>query len=151
MEDVDINEYYSDIDDLKYIVRYSGYSDDEKRKIIAAGDYFKTIGEEVLCQVGEFYKTNGRYPNEDEIESFQEQAVNEEVKSGVYDIKLEVGKKPNEKDFTILFDKSCNNETIKEGNVVILSPLYEYPGRYCVHNNIDDIVNNLGKIRDGDS
>lgn len=136
LKDVDINEYYDYVDD------------DEMRKIFAAKNYVETIGEEVLCQVGEFYKTNGRYPNEDEIESFQKQAVNEDVKSGIYDIKLEVGKKPNEKDFTILFDKNCSNKTMKDGNVAVLSPLYGDSGRYCVYNDIDDIVNNLGKTRE---
>ena len=123
-----------DIDD-----EYSYVESEERRKLFAAEDYMQQIGEEILCQVGEFYKEEGRYPNEIEVESFSSNATNDDVRAGVYNIKLEVGVEPNNKDFTILFDRNCTNKTTKDGNVVVLSPLYGDSGRYCVYQTIDEI------------
>ena len=136
LKDVDIDDYYSYVDDA------------ERRKLFAAENYVEQIGEEILCQVGEFYKKNGRYPNENEAEKFSSKAVSDDVRAGIYNIKLEVGAEPNNKDFTILFDKNCSNKTTREGNVVVLSPLYGGDGRYCVYNDIDTIIDNLGKTKE---
>ena len=114
--------------------------DSERRELFAAEDYVRTIGEEILCQVGKFYKSNNRYPNESEIKSFSSKAANNDLKNGIYDIKLEVGAEPNDKDFTVLFDRNCTNKTAEDGNVVVLSPLYGDSGRYCVYNKIDEII-----------
>jgi len=95
-----------------------------------------------------FYKKNGRYPNENEVKNFSSEAVSDDVRAGVYDIKLEVGEEPNERDFTILFDRNCSNKTSEPGNIVILSPPYGKNGRFCVDNNINVIVNNIGKTKE---
>lgn len=135
LKDVDIDEHYD-------------YVDAERREKFAAETYLETIGEEIFCQVGEFYQENGRYPNEDEVRNFSAQAMSDDVRAGVYDIKLETGEEPNQKDFTILFDKNCSNQRTEMGNVAILSPSYNGEGRYCVSNDIDNIVENLGKTRE---
>ena len=123
-----------DIDD-----KYSYVDDEERRKLFAAESYVQQIGEEIICQVGEFYRKEGRYPNETEIEDFSSSAVNDDVRAGIYNVKLEVGAEPNNKDFTVLFDRNCTNKTDKDGNVVVLSPLYGGDGRYCVYQTIDEI------------
>lgn len=123
-----------DIDD-----EYSYVDDKERRKLFAAEQYVRQIGEEIICQVGEFYRKEGRYPNETEIENFSSSAINDDVRAGIYNVKLEVGAEPNNKDFTVLFDRNCTNKTVKDGNVVVLSPLYGDGGRYCVYQTIDEI------------
>lgn len=135
LKNIDIDEYYSYVDDPK------------RRKEFAAESYIETIGEETLCQVAEFYKVNKRYPGENEISDFATKAISDDVRAGVYGIELEVGLAPNKKDFTILFDRTCTNQESDEGNVVVLSPLYGEEGRYCVYDKIDDLVENLGKTR----
>lgn len=135
LKNVDINDYYSYVEDVS------------ERKLFAAESYVEQIGEEILCQVGSFYKENGRYPNENEIKSFSSEAVSDDVRAGVYDIKLEIGEEPNERDFTILFDKDCSNKTTEPRNIVVLSPLYGEKGRYCVHNDINTIINNIDKTK----
>lgn len=123
-----------DIDD-----KYSYVDDKERRKLFAAEHYVQQIGEEIICQVGEFYRKEGRYPNETEIEDFSSSAINDDVRAGIYNIKLEVGAEPNNKDFTILFDRNCTNKTAEDGNIVVLSPLYGNSGRYCVYQAIEEI------------
>lgn len=136
LKNVDIDDYYGYVDDAK------------ERKLFAAESYVEQIGEEVLCQVGEFYKKNNRYPNESEVEAFASKAISEDVRSGIYNIKLDVGNAPNSKDFTILFDTNCTKKTSDQGNVVVLSPLYGGEGRYCVYNDIGEIVDNIGKMKE---
>lgn len=133
LRQVDIDEHYSYVEDS------------EKRKIFAAESYLEQIGGEILCQVGIFYRDNARYPNVEEIREFASEAINDDLRAGVYDIKLETGSAPNEQDFTLLFDVSCDNERTSPGDVVVLSPLYGGEGRYCVYQNIDRIVNNINK------
>ena len=128
LKNVNVDDYYSYVDGA------------EKRKLFAAQHYVEQIGEEIVCQVGEFYRENGRYPNEAEIDNFSSNAINDDVKKGIYNIKPEVGNEPNEKDFTILFDKDCTNKTIEDGNIVVLSPLYGDGGRFCVYNDIDEVL-----------
>ena len=112
------------------------------------GNFHETIGEEILCQVGKFYKKYGRYPSQDDVAKFPAQAINNDMKAGIYDIKLEVGAAPNSEDFTILFDRNCTNRRAEPGNVVVLSPRRSSEtGRYCVYRQIDDIVENIGKKR----
>jgi hypothetical protein len=127
LKNVDVNEEFSYVDS------------EERRKLFAARRYVVGIGEEIMCQVGEFYREKGRYPNETEVKNFSSNAINDDVRAGIYNIKLEVGDEPNDKDFTILFDRNCTNKTAEDGNVVILSPLYGESGRYCVHQTIDEI------------
>ena len=127
LKDVDIDEYYSYVDGA------------EERKLFAAKGYVRQIGEEILCQVKEFHEERGRYPDESEIESFSSSAVSDDVRNGKYNIKLEVGAEPNNEDFTVLFDRNCTNKTTKNGNVVVLSPLYGDRGRYCVYQTINEI------------
>lgn len=136
LKNVDINDYYSYVDGAK------------ERKLFATEKYLSTISGEILCQVGEFYKKRGRYPSENEIKNFASQAANDDIRAGIYDIKLETGNTPNDRDFTILFDKNCSNQTSDPGNIVVLSPLYGAEGRYCVYNDIDRIVDNLGTIKE---
>ena len=128
LKNIDVDSYYDYVDDP------------ERRKIFAAKHYVETIGEEILCQVGEFYRDNNRYPDENEIKTFSSKAANNDLRNGIYNIKLEVGAEPNDKDFTVLFNKNCTNKTTEDNNVVVLSPLYGDSGRYCVHNKIDEII-----------
>lgn len=136
LKSADINEKYN-------------YIDGEKKRILfATKQYMEQISNEISCQVGEFYKQNGHYPGEDDIKKFSEEAINDDLRAGVYSVKLETGEEPNNKDFTILFDKNCTNKTNDKGNVVVLSPIYDKnEGRYCVYNDIGQIVNNLGKVK----
>lgn len=136
LKNVNINEYYHYIDEAR------------RRQEFATEYYMESIAEEIMCQVGEFYKNNKRYPSENEIEKLSLNASNDEVRSGVYHIKPEIGAKPNKTDFTVLFGKSCNNKDIEEGNVVVLSPQYNGKGRYCVYDRIDDILEGLEKAEE---
>lgn len=131
LKNVNIDDYYSYVGDAK------------ERKLFAAAHYVESISEEIQCQVGEFYKKNNRFPNADEIEKFSAEALNDDLRNHTYNIKLETGAKPNQEDFTILFNRSCNNREVKQGNVAILSPHYGADGRYCSYNNIETIVKNL--------
>ena len=126
------------------IDEYSHTIDEETQKMYIAKTYVETVGEEILCQIGEFYRGNKRYPNEDEIEVFSSNAVSDDLRNGIYNIKLEVGSEPNDKDFTILFDKNCVNNMTIDGNIAVLSPLYYgNVGRYCVYTNIDGFLDDF--------
>lgn len=110
------------------------------------GNSHGKISEEILCQVGKFYKKNKRYPDQNDVAKFPAQAVNKEMRAGVYDIKLETGAEPNDTDFTILFDRNCTNQRAEPGNVVVLSPRRrDEGGQYCVYGDIDSIVKNIGE------
>lgn len=128
LKNIDIDDYYSYVKGSK------------ERKVFAARSYVEEISEEILCQIGDFYQNNDRYPNESELKGFSSKAINDDIRNGVYSIKLEVGAEPNDQDFTVIFDKNCTNKTVETGNIAVLSPLYGDDGRYCVYNSIDEIL-----------
>lgn len=126
----------------EYKAIYGAENSDEMMNMKA---YVSLIGEEILCPIAEFYKENGRYPNDVELQSLAAKVESEDMRSGLYNLRLEVGNEPNETDFTVLFDKNCTNQTPRPGQISVLSPLYGEQGRYCVYNELDDILENLEK------
>lgn len=128
----------------EYKAIYGAENSDED-KVMNMKTYVSLIGEEILCPIAEFYKENGRYPNDAELQALTTKVESEDMHSGLYHLRLEVGNEPNETDFTVLFDKNCTNRTSRPGQISVLSPLYGEQGRYCVYNELDDILENLEK------